>query len=133
MQRCRDKRAATKFFRGLLKGFLDVPHVIVIDKRQRYATQRELLPGVAPHWHDFNNYTETCTSQSGNTSAAGKDLIRPRSTLNDSSPPMVLSPNISVHVGIGFPCPHIVKSYELDLRSDRRSRLQPWLPEGVKK
>jgi transposase-like protein len=58
VQRCRDKRAATKFFRGLFKGFLDVPHVIVIDKRQRYATQRELLPGVAPHWHDFNNYTE---------------------------------------------------------------------------
>jgi hypothetical protein len=74
VQRCRDKRTATKFFRGLLKGFLDVPHVIVIDKRQRYATQRELLPGVAPHWHDFNNYTETCTSQSGNPSAAGKDL-----------------------------------------------------------
>lgn len=46
-------------------------------------------------------------------------------TLNSSSPPMDPSPNISVRGDIGFPRPHIVKSYGYDSRSGRRSRFQP--------
>lgn len=47
MQRRRDKRAAKKFFRKLLKGLTYVPRVIVTDKLKSYgAAKREILPGV---------------------------------------------------------------------------------------
>jgi putative transposase len=46
VQRRRDKRAAKKFFRKLLKGLTYVPRVIVTDKLKSYgATKREILPG----------------------------------------------------------------------------------------
>ena len=37
VQRCRDKGAAKKFFRKLLKGFTYVPRVIVPDKLKSYG------------------------------------------------------------------------------------------------
>jgi len=47
VQRRRDKKAAKKFFRKLLKGYQYVPRVIITDKLQSYgAAKRELLPGV---------------------------------------------------------------------------------------
>jgi putative transposase len=47
VQRRRDKRAAKKFLRKLLKGLSYVPRVIVTDKLKSYAAaKRELLPGV---------------------------------------------------------------------------------------
>ena len=47
VQRRRDKKAAKKFFRKLLKGLVFVPYVIVTDKLKRYeAAKREILPGV---------------------------------------------------------------------------------------
>ena len=46
-QRRRDKRAAKKFFRKILKGLPDVPRVIVTDTLKSYgAAQREILSGV---------------------------------------------------------------------------------------
>jgi transposase-like protein len=50
VQRRRDKRAAKKFFRKLLKGLTYVPRVIVTDKLKSYgAAKRELLPsGTSP-------------------------------------------------------------------------------------
>jgi putative transposase len=50
VQRQRDKIAAKKFFRKLLKGLSDVPHVISTDKfKSCGAAKREILPGVE-HW-----------------------------------------------------------------------------------
>src|SRR5215210_5162631 len=47
VQRRRDKQAAKKFFRKLLKGLTYVPRVIVTDKLKSYgAAKCELLPGV---------------------------------------------------------------------------------------
>jgi len=47
VQRRRDKKAAKKFFRKLLKGLTYVPRVIITDKLKSYgAAKRELLPGV---------------------------------------------------------------------------------------
>jgi putative transposase len=47
VQRRRDKKAAKKFFRKLLKGLMYVPRVVVTDKLKSYgAAKRELLPGV---------------------------------------------------------------------------------------
>jgi len=47
VQRRRNKQAAKKFFRKLLKGLLYVPRVIITDKLKSYgAAKREMLPGV---------------------------------------------------------------------------------------
>ena len=47
VRRRRDKTAAKKFFRKLLKGLTCAPRVIITDKLKSYgAAMRELLPGV---------------------------------------------------------------------------------------
>src|SRR5712664_1773186 len=47
VQSRRDKRAAKKFFRKLLKGLRYVPRVIITDKLRSYhAAMAEMLPGV---------------------------------------------------------------------------------------
>ena len=47
VQRRRDKKAAKKFFRKLLKGLQYVPRVIITDKLRSYsAAKAEVLPGV---------------------------------------------------------------------------------------
>ena len=60
VQRWRDKKAAKKFFRELLKGWTSVPRVIITDKLQSYgAAKREILPGVEHRQHrDLNNRAE---------------------------------------------------------------------------
>jgi putative transposase len=47
VQRRRNKRAAKKFFRTLLKSLTSVPRVIITDKLKSYgAAKRDILPGV---------------------------------------------------------------------------------------
>jgi putative transposase len=56
VQHRRDKQAAKKFFRKLLKGLTYVPRVIVTDKLKSYgAARREILPGVAHRQHRYLN------------------------------------------------------------------------------
>src|SRR5262245_47604197 len=56
VQRRRDKQAAKKFFRKLLKGLTYVPRVLITAKLQSYgAAKRELLPGVAHRQHRYLN------------------------------------------------------------------------------
>jgi putative transposase len=56
VQRRRDKPAAKKFFRKLLKGCQYVPRVIITDKLKSYgAAKRELLPGVDHRQHRYLN------------------------------------------------------------------------------
>jgi putative transposase len=56
VQRRRDKQAAKRFFRKLLKGLRSVPRVIVTDKLKSYdAAKRELLPGVEHRQHRYLN------------------------------------------------------------------------------
>ena len=56
VQRRRDKQAAMKFFRKLLKGLRYVPRVIITDKLKSYgAAKREILPGVEPRQHRYLN------------------------------------------------------------------------------
>jgi putative transposase len=55
VQRRRDKHAAKKFFRKLLKGCQYVPRVIT-DKLKSYgAAKREILPGVEHRQHRYLN------------------------------------------------------------------------------
>jgi putative transposase len=52
----RDKNAAKKFFRKLLKGLRYVPRVIITDKLKSYgAAKREILPGVEHRQHRYLN------------------------------------------------------------------------------
>jgi putative transposase len=56
VQRRRDKHAAKKFFRKLLKGLTYVPRVIITDKLASYrAAKREILPGVEHRQHRYLN------------------------------------------------------------------------------
>jgi transposase-like protein len=48
----RNKKAAKRFFRKLLKGLQYVPRVIITDKLKSYgAAKREILPGVEHRQH----------------------------------------------------------------------------------
>ena len=60
VQSRRDKAAAKKFFRKLLKGLRYVPRVIITDKLASYgAAKREILPGVEHRQHKrLNNRAE---------------------------------------------------------------------------
>jgi len=60
VQRRRNKQAAKKFFRKLLKGCQYVPRVIITDKLKSYgAAKREILPGVKHRQHrSLNNRAE---------------------------------------------------------------------------
>ena len=56
VQSRRNKKAAKKFFKKLLKGLQYVPRVIITDKLQSYgAAKREILPGVEHRHHRYLN------------------------------------------------------------------------------
>jgi putative transposase len=56
VQHRRDKQAAKKFFRKLLKGLAYVPRVIITDKLKSYgAAKCEILPGVEHRQHRYLN------------------------------------------------------------------------------
>src|SRR5262245_54383957 len=56
VQRRRDKKAAKKFFRKLLRGLTYVPRVLITDKLKSYgAAKREILPGVEHRQHRYLN------------------------------------------------------------------------------
>jgi putative transposase len=56
VQRRRDKAAAKKFFRKLLKELSAVPRVLITDKLKRYgAAKRDILPTVAHRQHRYLN------------------------------------------------------------------------------
>jgi putative transposase len=56
IQNSRDKRAAKKFFRKLLKGLRYVPRVIVTDKLRSYgAGKAESLPSVEHYQQKYQN------------------------------------------------------------------------------
>jgi putative transposase len=60
VQSRRNKHAAKRFFRKLLKGLRYVPRVIITDKLKSYgAAKREILPGVEHRQHKgLNNRAE---------------------------------------------------------------------------
>jgi putative transposase len=56
VQRRRDKNAAKKFFRKLLKGLTYVPRVIITDKLKSYgAAKQDILAGVEHRQHRYLN------------------------------------------------------------------------------
>jgi putative transposase len=56
VQRRRERKAAKRFFRKLLKGLRYVPRVIITDKLKSYsAAKAELMPSVEHHQHKYQN------------------------------------------------------------------------------
>jgi putative transposase len=56
VQRRRNKKAAKKFFRKLLKGLRYIPRVIMTDKLKSYgAAKQKMLPGVEHRQHRYLN------------------------------------------------------------------------------
>jgi putative transposase len=56
VQRRRDKQAAKRFFRKLLKGLTYAPRVIITDKLRSYgAAKQEILPSVEHRQHRYLN------------------------------------------------------------------------------
>ena len=62
VQSRRNKQAAKRFFRKLLKGLQYVPRVIITDKLKSYgAAKREILPGVEHRQHKAYSIIERKT------------------------------------------------------------------------
>jgi transposase-like protein len=81
VQSRRNKKAAKKFFRKLLKGLQYVPRVIITDKLKSYrAAKREILPGVEHRQSRYlNNRCENShrpTRQRGSVACRGLTLQR---------------------------------------------------------
>jgi putative transposase len=56
VQRRRNKKAAKKFFRKLLRGLTYVPRVLITDQLKSYgAAKQEVLPGVEHRQHRYLN------------------------------------------------------------------------------
>ena len=56
VQSYRNKKAAKKFFRKLLKGLRYVPRVIITDKLRSYSAAKvEVLPSVEHRQHKYQN------------------------------------------------------------------------------
>jgi transposase-like protein len=124
----RDKKAAKRFFRKLLKGCQYVPRVLITDKLASYgAAKRELLPV----WSITSTATATTARRtrtsrpaSGNGACRG---VNHRVMRSDSSPRMVPLPSTSARDGIGCRPPTIVEKCGTDSTASRTS--QPSLPQ----
>jgi putative transposase len=91
VQRRRNKQAAKKFFRKLLKGLTYVPRVLITDKLKSYgAAKRDMLPGVEHRQHRYlNNRAENSHQPiAGSCAAVPLRLWPDRPTLPTETPPI---------------------------------------------
>lgn len=119
-QRRRDKHAAKKFFRKLLKGLMYVPQVIVTDKLGSYrASKREILPGVEHRQHRYlhNRAENSHQPPLPNESVACNGLSHPAKP-SASSLPMVPSCSTSAHV--------VIDSRRLSIVKEMENRFHIW-------
>ncbi len=102
VQSRRNKHAAKKFFRKLLKGLRYVPRVIITDKLKSYgAAKREILPGVEHTGRVATSITgvRTRIDPRGSANIACKGLSR-RVMRSAFCPRMAPLPNTSAPDGI---------------------------------
>ena len=131
VQRRRDKRAAKKFFRKLLKGLTYVPRVIVTDKLKSYgAAKRELLPGVEHRQHRYLNNRAENSHQPTRQRERRMQRFKSPGQAHVFSRPMGPSCSTSAHVVTASPRPPTVKKWRTDSTAGRKSRPRDWLPEG---
>ncbi|MBA3947260.1 MAG: IS6 family transposase, partial [Herpetosiphonaceae bacterium] len=119
VQSRRNKHAAKRFFRKLLKGCLYVPRVIITDKLASYgAAKREILPGVEHRQHKrLNNRAENShqpTRQRERTMRRFKSLGHAQRFLSAFGP-------IRDHF-----CPRRHRRKADDYRQERAQRFRVW-------
>jgi putative transposase len=117
VQSRRNKQAAKKFFRKLLKGCQYVPRVIITDKLKSYgAAKRELLPGVEHRQSRYlnnrceNSHRPTC--QREHRMQGFNQRVMPSAFCL----PMALLPNTFDRGGIWCQRPTLVKRCGSDAR-----------------
>ena len=105
IQSRRNAKAATKFFRKLLKGLRYVPRVIVTDKLPSYTVaHREIMPSVE---HRRSKYLNNRAEQSHQPTRARERAMRQFKSVGQahgSSPRSARSRRTSGHAGTG--CRH---------------------------
>src|SRR5881398_1968193 len=127
VQSRRNKKAAKRFFRKLLKGLEYVPRVIIADKLKSYgAAKREILPGVEHRQHRYlNNRAENShqpTRQRERRMQGFKSPGQAQRFLSAYAP----IANTSDRDATGSLSPRIAKSWLNSFRCGTRSRgLQP--------
>jgi len=100
----RDKQAATRFFRTLLKRLAYVPRVVIIDKLPSYgAAKREVLSSVAHRQHKRRNNRAENSTSSRASGSDGCGASRVRAMRNASSPPTARSPATSARAATASP------------------------------
>jgi putative transposase len=121
VQRRRNKAAAKKFFRKLLKGLSYVPRVIITDQLKSYETAKhEIMPGVEHRQHRYlNNRAENShqpTRQRARRMQGFKSPVTPSASL----PPMVPLPNTSARDATSFPPRPIDKKWSNASRAGKK-------------
>jgi putative transposase len=102
VQSRRDKVAAKRVFRELLKGVEYAPHVFLTDKLPSYgAAKVELLPGVEHRQHKGLNHRAENSHQPTRERERRLRRFKSPAHAQRSSPPMALLPPTSVLAGIG--------------------------------
>jgi len=110
VQSRRNKAAARKFFRKLLKDFAYVPRVLITDKLGSYdAARRAVLPSVEHRRHKGLNNRAENAHQPTRARERRIGASRVRATHNASSPPMARSPATSDPVATAYPRPSTAK------------------------
>jgi putative transposase len=96
VQSRRDKKAANRLFRKLLKKQGRAPRVLVTDKLKSYAAaKREIMPGIEHRQHKgLNNRAENSHQPTRRRERIMSGSSR-RGTFNASFPPMTSSPTFS--------------------------------------
>jgi putative transposase len=126
VQRRRDKTAAKKFFRKLLKGCHYVPRVIITDQLKSYgAVKRELLPGVEHRQHRYLNNRAENSHQPTRQRGDGCRGSSPQGMPNASLPPTARSRNTSARNVTASPPRNTVKRWGTDSPPGRTSRRFP--------
>jgi hypothetical protein len=123
VQRRRDKKAAKKFFRKLLKGCQYVPHVLVTDRLKSYgAAQHEVLPSVEHRQHRYLNNRAENSHQPPRQRERRLQGFKHRVTPSAFSRRMVLSPNTSARDVTFSPPSNTLKRWGKDSTPGRTSR-----------
>jgi putative transposase len=96
VQRRRDKTAAKKFFRKLLKDLTYVPRVIITDKLRSYgAAKQQVLPSVEHQQHRYLNSRAENSHQPTRQRERRMQRFKSQDTPSAFSPRMDRLPNTS--------------------------------------
>ena len=127
VQRRRNKKAAKKFFRKLLKGLTYMSWVIITDQLKSYgAAKREILPGVEPRQHRYlTNNAEDSHQSTRQRERRLQGFKSPGHAPRIFLRPMVRLPNISGRDAIASQPMTTAERWHNDSGAGGKSRVRP--------